>query len=206
MRINGGMDYSLWWFSVKQFKILSADVFVKNVGTEEQRQQLKEEALEQKKSNPAGIMFTNENCWRGQFQYKNLNWLMDELGNLVGEAIDYYRQADPLFTKKLSFYGKPVVDYWTNVNELFGKNSLHNHSSYHFVGCYYIQAEGTGDLVFHNPANLLEECNPNSPFVSRMAITPKDGDLIVWPAWVPHEVEANMSNRQRINIAFNIKF
>ena len=33
-----------------------------------------------------------------------------------------------------------------------------------------------------------------------------DGDLIVFPGWVPHDVGPNTSNKQRINIAFNISF
>jgi uncharacterized protein (TIGR02466 family) len=191
---------------VKQYKILSADVFVENVGTSEQLENLKKEVLDNKTKDPVGIFFTNENCWRSQFQYSNISWLLDALEKLVNQAIEYYSKVDPLFIKKLSFYKNPTVDYWTNVNDPMGKNSLHNHGAYHFVACYYIQAEGTGDLVFHNPANLLEECNPNGPFVSRIGITPKNGDLVVWPSWVPHEVEINTSNKQRINIAFNIKF
>jgi Xaa-Pro aminopeptidase len=32
----------------------------------------------------------------------------------------------------------------------------------------------------------------------------QDGDLILWPAWVPHEVETNFSDRERVNIVFDI--
>lgn len=206
MRINGGTDYSFWWYSVKQFKLLSAEVFANTAGTTDQIQQLKEEALARKAENPTGMFFTNENCWRSSFEYNNIDWLLKELAQVLHQAVTYYSQVDPLFPQKSKFYGKPEIDYWTNINEPGSKNSLHSHGTYHFVGVYYLQSEGTGDLVFHNPANLLEECNPNGPFVSRMAFTPKDGDLLVWPAWVPHEVEMNLSNKQRINIAFNIKF
>ena len=37
------------------------------------------------------------------------------------------------------------------------------------------------------------------------SVTPVEGDLVIWPAWMPHEVETNTSNTQRVNIAFNIK-
>lgn len=206
MPSSGGTDYSFWYYNVKQFKLLSADIFVSKAGTAEQIQQLKEEALARQKADPAGMMFTNEGCWRSSFEYDNIDWLLKELAQTLGQAVGYYSQTDPLFPQKAPFYGQPEIDYWTNINEPNSKNSLHSHGTYHFVGCYYIQATGTGDLVFHNPANLLEECNPNGPFVSRQAFTPKDGDLIVWPAWVPHEVEINFSSQQRINIAFNIRF
>ena len=39
-----------------------------------------------------------------------------------------------------------------------------------------------------------------------MSYTPKDGDLVVFPGWVPHDIELNKSNKPRINISFNISF
>jgi len=44
------------------------------------------------------------------------------------------------------------------------------------------------------------------PGTSRMHYTPKDGDLVMWPSWIPHQVERNESNIQRVCIAFNIRF
>ena len=35
---------------------------------------------------------------------------------------------------------------------------------------------------------------------------PKDGLLILWPGWVPHEVEENKSDQQRINLAWGINY
>ena len=69
---------------------------------------------------------------------------------------------------------------------------------------YYLQGSGTGDLILANPANVLADCNLDAPYTHDMAFSPKDGDLILWPAWVPHEVEPNLSDKERINIAFNI--
>ena len=69
-----------------------------------------------------------------------------------------------------------------------------------------MQVEGTGELECYNPANLTENCHATSPWVSVMTYRPNDGDLIVFPGWVPHDVGPNTSNKQRINIAFNISF
>ena len=30
-----------------------------------------------------------------------------------------------------------------------------------------------------------------------MGLEPKDGMLVIWPGWVPHEVEENKSDKQR---------
>ena len=187
---------------------MSADVFTENVGTREQREVLKQAALYHRKMDKASMAFTNENCWRSRFKYRDqdIAFVFEGIDRLLQSAIDFYAQTDPTYQEKLKTYGKPEIDYWTNVNDPMSKNSLHTHSLYHYVACYYIEAEGTGDIVYFNPANLAEECNTSAPFVSRMAVTPRDGDLLLWPAWIPHEVEMNFSDKQRINIAFNIRF
>ena len=51
--------------------------------------------------------------------------------------------------------------------------------SFLFVGLYYIDAEETGDLIFHNPINLLSDCNPKSPFVRTVSYPPKNGNLLL---------------------------
>ena len=99
---------------------------------------------------------------------------------------------------------KVDMSFWTNVNEPGSKNVLHTHKGMSFASTYNLQTEGTGNIVFRNPANVLNDCNTSSPFVRYMSTEPKDGDLLVWPAWIPHEVEINKSDKQRINIASNI--
>jgi hypothetical protein len=189
-----------------RFQILSADVFTSNVGTSEQLETLKLEALQQRKLSLDEFCFSNDKCWRSSFKYKNIDYVIAEIQKLVSEAINYYMNLDPLYEDKVKHYGNPTIKYWTNVNEPTSKNALHNHALHHFVAVYYIQSENTGQLVFHNPANLVQECHPHGAFVSMSAFNPKPGDLYVWPGWVPHETETNLSNTQRINIAFNITF
>ena len=93
---------------------------------------------------------------------------------------------------------------WVNINEPGSKNVLHAHKNSSFAVVYYLQGIDTGNLIFRNPSNLLSDCSNTSPFVRGIAHTPKDGDLVLWPAWLPHEVEENKSDRQRINITTNI--
>ena len=54
--------------------------------------------------------------------------------------------------------------------------------------------------------NVLESCHPHAPFMTKFSYDPQDGDLLVWPAWMPHETAINTSTQQRINVAFNIRF
>ena len=36
-------------------------------------------------------------------------------------------------------------------------------------------------------------------------ISPKENMLVVFPAWVPHAVEINLSDEERISLSFNFK-
>ena len=192
--------------TMKRFPIIQADVFAKNVGTPEQRQQLIDEAWAAYNNNDETIGFSNRGCWRSYFKYTNIEWLITEIKQLVNEAGFYYQQHDPIYTDKCQSFGDADISYWTNINQIGSKNALHDHKLYHYVAVYYLQGTGTGDIIFSNPANLNEGCNPYAPFVSPCAFAPNDGDLFVWPAWLPHETEHNHSDRNRINIAFNIRF
>ena len=120
--------------------------------------------------------------------------------------MNFYKDHDESFNALIS-QDEQKLDFsiWTNVNEPGSINELHTHKGFSFACTYNLQTEGTGNLVFRNPANLLNDCDLKSPFIRNYKIEPKDGDLLVWPAWVPHEVEINKSDKQRINIASNIK-
>jgi hypothetical protein len=179
-------------------QILRADLFCcKNVGTGAQMTKMIAEIQELKSKNPA-TAYTNPGCWRGNaWPDIDILWLKDAISNLSTEAIEFY---------EIKPAGNFIINYWANVNEPQSRNVVHNHNNAIFSGTYYLQAEGTGDLRFSNPANLIGCCNPDSPFTHDFSFTPNDGDLVLWPSWMPHEVETNFSNKQRINIAFDIRY
>ena len=191
---------------IKRFPIVAADVFAKNVGTYEQRDKLILEAWEHKKNNDLTMGFSNRGCWRSFFKYKDIDWLLDEIRTMVNDAGLYYQQVDPIYKDKAKHFTGCEIKYWTNINDQYSKNSLHEHKLFHYVAVYYLQGAGTGDIIFSNPMNLTEGCNPYAPFVSPISFSPNDGDLFLWPAWLPHETEVNITARHRINIAFNIRF
>lgn len=183
--------------------ITSAEIAIKHdVGTEQQRKNLIQQAWLHKSNYPT-IPNTNEKCWRSNFKYENIEWLLNEINKNLNEIISYYLDIDKSYASRL-YRTSNTITYWTNINEPYSSNRLHTHKQDAFSAVYYLQANQTGEITFYNSANIMNECNLNSPFVSRMSFEPKDGDLFIWPSWIPHEVECNRSNQYRINIAFNI--
>ena len=188
---------------MRTFPLIKADLLIDNVGDDIRRNSLLSQCALRYEREPS-LSNTNDGCWRSNFEYIGMDWLYKEVHDMVKICVDGYLQSDPSYASRLNPKGFHV-EHWTNINDPGSVNRIHSHAEFDFVGVYYIQGEGTGELTFHNPANLLTNCSLNAPFTSRMCYEPKDGDLIIWPAWMPHEVEMNKSNKKRVNIAFNIK-
>ena len=186
--------------------LFHSDLFIKeNVGTEEQRKDLKKQILQAKEDDRGTQGCGNPGCWRSNALYE-MKWLYGAMKDLVTEANEIYFEKDSVFKYYIDKSENLDYNIWTNVNEVGSKNVIHSHKTDAWAGIYYVQAEETGNLMFYNPANLLNECKFNSPFVRNTGILPKDGMLVLWPAWIPHEVIENKSNQQRINIAWGINF
>jgi uncharacterized protein (TIGR02466 family) len=173
------------------------------IGTEAQRKDIVQQ-IKEKQHTSTAMSFSNPGCFRINNPCANISWLFDQLNVLLHEAIDFYQLEDSVF-QQLPISTKFDFSWWANVNEPGSRNTFHTHKEDEFSCVYYLQGTDTGDLRFPNPANLLGDCCKTSPFTRDFLFAPKDGDLILFPSWMPHEVEPNLSNRERINIAFNFK-
>jgi uncharacterized protein (TIGR02466 family) len=181
-----------------------AEVFTNcDVGTDEQRAEIVQQ-LKFYQSQSNGMGFSNPGCFRIDKPDINISWLFDEINVLLVEAVKFYKQEDSVFSK-LVIGQDAIVHWWANINAPGSRNTFHTHKEDEFSCVYYLQGTDTGDLRFPNPANLLGDCSKTSPFTRDFLFAPNDGDLILFPSWLPHEVEPNLSNRERINIAFNFK-
>ena len=190
----------------KILPLFRSDIIVKeNVGTEDQRKDLKKQILHAKENDIGTQGGSNHGCWRSNATY-DMEWLYNEMRQLSDHANKIYFEDDPVFKSFIENSKNRDFGIWTNVNEVGSKNVLHTHTDDAWAGIYYLQAEGTGNLVFTNPAKLLLQCNPRSPYTRKTGIKPEDGMLVIWPGWVPHEVLENKSNKQRINIAWGINY
>ena len=186
--------------------LFRSDIFVKeNVGTEEQREDLKKQILHAKENDMKTAPHSNDGCWRSDARY-DCEWLNNAIYKLSDEANKVYFEGDPTYKKFLEKCTNRDSSYWTNVNEVGSSNVIHSHKPDAWSGIYYVQAEGTGNLMFTNPANILSDCNHTSPFTRKVGLEPRDGMLVIWPGWVPHEVEENKSAQQRINLAWGVNF
>jgi uncharacterized protein (TIGR02466 family) len=94
-----------------------------------------------------------------------------------------------------------VTEMWANVNYKYCYNAAHTHGGI-LSGVFYLQVpENSGKLIFCNPAvradgHLLRPKN--------YPIVPERLACIMFPSWLEHYVEPNLSDEPRISISFNI--
>lgn len=104
-----------------------------------------------------------------------------------------------------------ITSSWVNINDSRQcMNSDHVHGDT-LSGVFYLKVpEGSGRLVIKNPAinrvwqgcSMTEEKNQFTAEIIK--IDPVEGDIIIFPSYLPHSVETNNHDDERISISFNI--
>ena len=89
---------------------------------------------------------------------------------------------------------------------------MHAHPNNFLSGVYYVQVQGGADTInFHDPRAQTTIIRPTVTELTayntdQVVISVSPGTLIVFPAWLPHSVDANQSELMRISISFNVMF
>ena len=88
---------------------------------------------------------------------------------------------------------------WANINKRYSHNRNHVHPGCLWSGVYYIQAPtSSGRIWFTDPRGeahiIMPHYKERHPFTWReVYYEPKPGRLILFPAWLTHEVEPNIN-------------
>jgi len=104
-----------------------------------------------------------------------------------------------------------LTSAWLNVNDSRQcMNSEHVHEDV-FSGVFYLQApDESGKLVVQNPAinKMWKGCSltsqKNQYTGESIRIEPVEGNIILFPSYIPHSVETNNHDEERISISFTL--
>jgi uncharacterized protein (TIGR02466 family) len=106
---------------------------------------------------------------------------------------------------------EPVVkECWAIVNERYASNVVHNHPHSILSGVYYVQAPAeSGQLFFQDPRDgppmIAPPVEEYTPWTSeRVTYAPREGRMLIFPSWLGHGVEPNMSQEHRVILSFNV--
>ncbi len=99
---------------------------------------------------------------------------------------------------------------WAIINKKGNFNIEHTHSNNYLSAAYYVKApENCGNFKATNPniisRNIYPKSNQSTELNSNTAsIKVNEGDLLIFPAYLPHSVETNNSDDDRVIISFNL--
>ena len=152
-------------------------------------------------ADPDGLKKSNVFGYHSK-QFREIPLLQDEIINRAKVVVSEY-----------SFVKTPrIQSAWFNIGNGNATNSQHNHPKAFLSGVYHLKTtEQSGPIRFHrgptdafiiqsmSKATELNELNSSVAVVPAVA-----GQLLIFPSWLEHSVDANSDDEDRISIAFNI--
>ena len=161
------------------------------------------EIIEWSKKDP-GVKKTNRNGWHSQTDM---------------HTIPVFKPlVDVLFEMQFEIYNQEWLDrsprlgnMWANINPPGGYNAPHIHPNSLFSGVYYVKAPpNSGALVCNEPRAgaqlnmpVRKPGKPPKELWREVHLEPKEGRIIMFPFYLWHCVEPNLSNDIRISVSFN---
>ena len=103
-----------------------------------------------------------------------------------------------------------ITNMWSIINEEGAFNQKHHHSNSDISAAYYVSAhDGCGDIVFYDPRPARVYKNPIAKLPNKLnatinSVKPENGLLVLFPSYLEHSVNQNLSNKKRIVISFNL--
>lgn len=159
-------------------------------------------------------------------EYKNQNPSIQK-SNISGyhspETLQGVEELRPLFEYICHMGFKAVSDLdfidcdialtsaWLNINDSRQCMNIEEVNGDIFSGVFYLSApKESGKLVLQNPAinPMWNGCalseNKNQFTARNIRIEPVEGNILLFPSYLPHSVETNNHDEERISISFNL--
>jgi len=165
----------------------------------------------------------NETYVHELFNHFMQNYRMDDQWPTSNTDVDVFRDKDhytPAFDRLIGYIDDTVRDYCSAVfglgqqaaNKLTTKTHVsnhnnirgHQHSGSVVSGIFYIRAPKGGDLILSDPRSNAVRGYPDpfKHYFKEQIITPKDGDIIIFPSYLWHEVNGD-NDEPRISMPFD---
>jgi len=148
-----------------------------------------------------GVEVSNYIGWQSNSIRHGDNEEFDQLVSAVTEQVDgcaAQAELPPL----------QIQNIWLNINTPGAYNTLHNHAGAILSGVYYIKSDPSqGNIMFERGDNAeyflppMEKAN----YFTSTATTYKamTGAIYVFPGWLKHSVQPNLTKDDRLSISFN---
>jgi uncharacterized protein (TIGR02466 family) len=113
---------------------------------------------------------------------------------------------------KVEHRGLAITGCWANVNAPGAAHPEHSHPNNYLSGVYYLKVPpGADTIAFHDPRPQVGIIRPpvtalTADNTDEVVITVTEGTLLIFPAFLPHSVDAHEGAELRISLSFNLMF
>ena len=139
------------------------------------------------------------------------NW--HALPELAGLVVAVERSAaGVLRVLHVAHTGFEITGCWVSVNAKGAAHRVHTHPNNFLSSVYYVQTQPGADTInFHDPRIQTSIMRPpvtqlTGENTDQAVVQVRNGTLLLFPAWLPHSVDANSSDQSRISVSCNIMF
>jgi uncharacterized protein (TIGR02466 family) len=101
---------------------------------------------------------------------------------------------------------------WANVLATGAVHKAHSHPNNFLSGVYYVRTHAGAETInFHDPRSQTAIIRPpveqlTAENTDQVVVRVTNGTLLIFPAYLQHSVNPNMSEKERLSISFNIMF
>lgn len=170
---------------------------------------LKQYADQMRTANPDGVKISNAGGW----QSNSIEWPFFNETTCPPQLLRLQRQLDTAVGEASAQAGLPPLhlnNLWFNINGHKDHNMLHDHQGSLISGVIYTNVEEPdkmGNIEFHRDDDAIHYLPPldrYNHFTSQKgSYQPKEKLLLLFPSWLKHSVNSNMSQKERYSISFN---
>lgn len=152
--------------------------------------------------------------WHSHYisEFSLKDWcLNDQVKQQLIKNLSYHIQA---YTKEFnSNVGNIFSNEFQIINSwfsLFKKNNfghIHMHSDADVSGVIYLESdEQDGNIYFLNPNKLAQHSRTYTNLDPIIKYSPKVCKILLFPGWLEHGIETNLTDNNRLSFSFNIIF
>ena len=155
---------------------------------------------------PEGILKSNFKGWHS----KDFNLKEDIPAKFISSIGKNINTALNDMSWDLNSQFVKITNMWSIVNKEGAWNQKHHHSNSDISAAYYVSAhDDCGDIVFYDPRPARVYKNPIAKLPNKLnatinSVKPEAGLLVLFPSYLEHSVNPNLSNKKRIVISFNL--
>tara|TARA_B100000686_G_C16612629_1_gene874654 strand:- start:236 stop:841 length:606 start_codon:yes stop_codon:yes gene_type:complete len=190
------------------YKIFPSPVFHYSLENKQELNiELKDYILNLKKKNEKGLKKSNQGGWHSPM-FDILNDHLAKKFTIIFE--NYVKKSVEEIGWNYDSDRVKIEAMWSIINKKGSFNIQHNHPNAYLSAAYYVKfPEKSGNIKFFDPR---EQKNIRYPKITKyteisapiVEITPKEGDLLIFPAYLYHAVSENLAEEDRIIVSFNV--